>query len=81
MRRPRASSPALQRKVDRFNSAHAVGTAVTYRSHPTADPFETRTRSAAWVLSGHTAVVMVEGVAGGVALDAVTLTKQPAGAT
>jgi hypothetical protein len=31
----------------------------------------TRTRSAAYVLSGHTAVVFVDGVSGCVALDAV----------
>lgn len=80
MTRPRQQPTArLQAKVDRFNSTHAIGTAVTYRSHPTAEPFNTRTRSAAWVLSGHTPVVMVEGMAGGVALAAVEVSQLATG--
>jgi hypothetical protein len=56
-----------------WNQKHAVGTPVTYHRliHPLRDPVETRTRSEAWVIGGHTAVVMVEGVSGAVALVGV----------
>ncbi len=57
-------------RVEGFNQANPVGTKVLYKRH-TSDPspLATATRTEAWVLSGHTAVVMVEGVAGCVGLD------------
>ena len=67
---------ALQRRCDRFNELHPVGAAVRY--HPVIGEKkhrETKTRSAARVLSGHSPVVWVEGEAGCVHLDAITVEK------
>lgn len=60
---------AQQALVDEFNRVHAIGAAVIL----TKDTGEvrTKTRSAAQVLSGHSAVVWLEGVAGCYALDRV----------
>lgn len=60
----------LQQQCDRFNAAYPVGSAVRFRPVAGYRTTElTRTRSAAYVLSGHTAVIFVEGRAGCVALD------------
>jgi hypothetical protein len=62
-----------------WNSRHPVGTFVRYyrRIHPREDLAGVfRTRSAAQVLSGHTAVVWLEGVSGCVCLDAVEPVKE-----
>ncbi|GMV72937.1 MAG: hypothetical protein AMXMBFR77_27740 [Phycisphaerales bacterium] len=58
----------LNLAVTIWNSTHPPGTPVEYTPHPDATPRRTRTRSIAWLLGGHTAVVMIEGMAGGVAL-------------
>ncbi len=50
-----------------------IGTVVDYRSHPRAEPRRTKTTSEPWILGGHTRVVMVAGVSGCVALDALTI--------
>ena len=64
----------LDRKVKDFNRRHAVGAPVRYhRIIGEGEGMATKTRSEAWVLSGHSAVVMVEGVSGCVALDALGL--------
>lgn len=62
-----------QKRVDEWNAAHPVGTKVTrYRLiRPLREPQETVTRSEAWLMGGHSAMVMVEGVAGGVLLESV----------
>ena len=59
--------------VDRWNEGHPKGTLVTrYKLvKPLADPVETRTRSAAWLMGGHTAMVMVDGIAGGVMVESL----------
>ena len=60
--------------VKRFNKAHPVGTAVlawTGVIDPNVKPLGTLTRSEAFVLGGHTAVVFVEGVSGCIALTHV----------
>ena len=59
----------------RWNERHPIGTPVTrYRLiDPLEDPMETRTRSIAWVVGGHSVLVSVEGVSGGVLLDSVTV--------
>jgi hypothetical protein len=64
---------ALQRRVESWNDVYPVGTPVTrYKLiHPLAEPVETKTRTAAEVLSGHSAVVWVEGHAGCVLLESV----------
>jgi hypothetical protein len=73
MKRPKTPSPEeLQRQVDEWNAKYPEGTEVTrYRLiHPLREPQDTRTRSAAWVMGGHTAMVMVETV-GSVCLESV----------
>lgn len=72
MRRPRPKTAGeLADLVADWNTRYPVGTKVKYfpvmgRLHYG----ETKTVTPAWVLSGHTAVINVEGVAGCVALDA-----------
>lgn len=61
----------------RFNEALPVGSRVLYfpvlpaadEPHPRTPPLATVTRSEAYVLSGHSAVVMLQGKAGCVAVD------------
>ena len=62
-----------QELADVWNSQHPIGTAVTrYKLvDPLREPQETKTRSEAWLMGGHTAMVMVEGVAGGVMVESV----------
>lgn len=64
--------------AEQWNAAHPVGTPVRYwpiwppiESVPAVD---TRTRSEAWALGDGTAVVMVEGRSGGVALSHIEIT-------
>jgi hypothetical protein len=70
MKKP--SIKALEKACNDFNSRYPVGTEVEY--HPIIDEPEHRirkTRSKASVLSGHTAVVWLEGESGCVCLEAV----------
>jgi hypothetical protein len=53
-----------QMACDLWNARHPVGTAVLLREDDGRDTL-TKTRSEAWVMGGHTAVVMVEGKRGG----------------
>lgn len=64
----RANSQAA---VDRWNRAHPVGTRVTVRKD-SGEVVETVTRTEASVLSGHTAVIWLEGISGCYLLDRVT---------
>lgn len=64
-----------------FNTKHPVGTAVIYTS-VRDDPQTaraTKTRSEAWIMGGHSVMVMVEGVSGGVLVDHVV--KSPPAAS
>ncbi len=66
----RARTPEAQARA--FNGAHPVGTAVrVYPGSRTGRHVDTRTRSQASVLSGHTAVVWVEELSGCQALNHV----------
>jgi hypothetical protein len=56
--------------VERWNKLHPVGAAVTV-TKDLGEKLETVTRSEAWVLGGHTAVILVEGISGGYALTRV----------
>ena len=69
----RPNPKAQQKLVDEWNATHPVGTAVTRYAllNPLREPQETKTRSEAWLMSGHTAMDMVEGVAGGVMVESV----------
>jgi hypothetical protein len=62
----------LEAECLRWNAGHPIGTEVIY--HPVigeAKGTKTKTRTIAYVMSGHTAVLFVEGHAGCVALDAI----------
>lgn len=68
-----------QRIAENWNVQHPIGTAVTrYKLiNPLREPQETKTRSEAWVMGGHTAMVMVEGVSGGVMVESVVPSAAP----
>ena len=61
----------LQARCNAWNLANPVGTLVSLRRN-IGDPTITRTRSEAQILSGHSAVVWLEGVRGYYDLDWVT---------
>jgi hypothetical protein len=69
MKRPNLA--ALQRQCEAFNARYSVGQPVTLRKDD-GSGFITTTRSKAEVLSGHTAVIWVEGVSGCYLLDRIT---------
>lgn len=68
----------LKRELDvaYFNTHVPIGTVMEYRTHRKAEPRLVTTTTEAWVLSGHTAVVMVDGVSGCVAIAALDLFGQ-----
>lgn len=60
------------RLIDQFNKVCPIGTHVLYwPGERTDEGRRSTTRSEAWLLGGHTPVVMVEGYAGGIALSHV----------
>lgn len=61
----------LQAECDRWNKAHPVGTKVIVWRDTPGLVTQTKTRSAAQVLSGHSAVIWLEGIAGCYALSHV----------
>jgi len=62
----------LERLCMNWNGTYPIGTEVEYHSViGSPKHIVTRTRTGAYVLSGHTAVLFVEGVSGCVALEAV----------
>ncbi len=82
--RPRVTK-TLQRRleeatklVEDFNRDYPVGTEVVYYEliDPKARPHPSKTRSTAWVMGGHSAMIMVDGVSGGVALEHIEV-KNP----
>ena len=66
-----------QAAVDKWNAAYPVGTDVMRYKFidPLEDGSPTKTRSDAWVMGGHSAMVMVDGVSGGVCLESVVPIK------
>ncbi len=66
-------SDHTQEDVDLFNKSFPIGTPVTrYKAiNPLREPIPTKTRSKAWLLGGHTAVVKVDGIAGGVTIESL----------
>lgn len=68
-RRP-PSPAALKRQCEDFNRRFPVGHRVTVRKDD-GTGMDTRTRSAAEVLSGHSAVIWLDGIAGCYLLDRV----------
>lgn len=63
-----------QQQVEEWNAANPVGTAVLLQ-RDNGDIITTKTRSAAWLLSGHSPVVQVEGIAGAYFLPRVKPVK------
>lgn len=63
----------LFEKARQWNSLHPIGTEVIrYKLiNPLDEGNKTKTRSEAWVMGGHSIMVMVEGVAGGVLLESI----------
>lgn len=75
MKRPRQESAAeLQRQVDKFNALCPVGSDVSVRKD-NGEAILTKTTSAAYVLSGHTAVVMLADISGCYLLSRVSPIK------
>lgn len=70
MRRP-VSAAELQKQVDDFNARWPVGQKVSVRKDA-GDGVITTTRSAAEVLSGHSAVIWLDGISGCYLLVRVT---------
>jgi hypothetical protein len=63
----------LFEKARQWNSLHPIGTdVIRYKLiNPLSEGNKTKTRSEAWVMGGHSIVVLVEGVAGGVLLESI----------
>lgn len=62
---------AMQAQVDAWNGEHKIGTPVTVVKDNGTE-LDTTTRSEAWMLSGHTPVIQVDGLSGCYLLDRVT---------
>ena len=62
----------LQAECDKFNAANAVGADVFVKLDGVDEPFRTKTRSVAQILSGHSAVIWLENVSGCYLLDRVS---------
>ncbi|MFE5332917.1 hypothetical protein ACFRCG_41695 [Embleya sp. NPDC056575] len=64
--------------ADQWNALHPVGTPVhAWPAHRDTEPVTTRTRTAAWTLGHGTAVVSVEGYAGGISLGHIEPRNAP----
>lgn len=66
----RKSKAEQERDVAAWNEQHPEGTAVVVTKDDRSE-LETVTTSKAWMVGGHTAVVMVQGISGGYLLDRV----------
>lgn len=74
MRRPARPNPkALALQVEKWNAKYPVGSVVIVRMDG-GELRETKTRSAAEVLSGHSAVIWLDGISGCYLLDRVSPT-------
>lgn len=70
----RTNPKAQQKIVDAWNAKHPVGTdVIRYKLiNPLREPCEpTVTRSHAWLMGGHTAMVLINGFSGGVMVESV----------
>lgn len=68
----RPSLKKLQAECDKFNASVSVGDEVMVKLDGKDEPFRTRTRSVAQVLSGHSAVIWLENVSGCYLLNRVS---------
>ncbi|GAA1887583.1 hypothetical protein GCM10009837_06630 [Streptomyces durmitorensis] len=65
---------AAYRRVVRWNAAHPIGTPVTaYPGSRQGQGIDTATCSEAMVLGGHSAIVIVDGISGGIALSHIDI--------
>lgn len=62
----------LQAECDAFNAVNIIGADVFVQLDGVDTPFQTKTRSSAQILSGHSAVIWLENVSGCYLLDRVT---------
>lgn len=60
----RARTKRMQKECDRWNAANPIGASVMVKLDGHDEPIATTTRSGAQVLSGHSAVIWLEGVSG-----------------
>ena len=60
----RATPAKLRKSVDAFNRRFPVGSEVMLKKDGVPEPIRTRTRSDAYLMCGHSAVVFLEGVSG-----------------
>lgn len=76
MKRPTFTE--LMQQVADWNATYPIGTPVIrYKLiNPLREPQDSKTRSEAWMMGGHSPMVIVEGVAGGVILESV-VPKRP----
>jgi len=73
--RPKQPTQAqLEKQLADFNAKHPVGTPVTYTEvkEIPSTARQTKTRSVAWIMGGHSVMVMVEGISGGVCVEHIT---------
>ncbi len=70
MRKPNVKK--MQAECDAFNAKHPVGADVFVKLDGVDEPFRTKTRSPAQILSGHSAVIWLENVSGCYLLDRVS---------
>jgi hypothetical protein len=70
---PPPTDEHLAKAVADWNARYPIGTPVTRYAllNPLREPTLTRTRSAAWIMGGHSAMVLVNSVSGGVLLESV----------
>lgn len=68
MKRPRIPSPdELQQQVDSWNAMVPVGTPVNVRMDD-GSIRQLKTTSKAWLMGGHSAVILLDGIYGGFSL-------------
>lgn len=70
MKPPRPNPKVQQKLVDDWNAEHLVGISVVVTRDDGAKKV-TKTTSAAWLLGGHTAVILLEGISGAYSLARV----------
>lgn len=68
----RRKTAEAEAEAEAWNALHGVGTPVVVTKDDGSE-VRTKTRSIAWVLGEHTAVVMLEGIRGGYLLSRVRL--------
>jgi hypothetical protein len=64
----------LQNEVAQWNAQHPVGTEV-FLTKDDGEVLHTKTRSTAWVLGGHTNLILLENISGACDLDRVKLVQ------